>query len=272
MDEAQGAVSAPTTEAAPQAADTGSADGAPSSPQPSQESKPSVRQLFDRFVLGRRSADDDARASAAATTESGESDPEDSGKPGEAAKPAAKREVTDEEFARAVQAEVDRRAALDARRQQAESRKKLRDEDPEAYAAHEKAEEEAMQTFTSHANLVIGAYDEAVLSPVIAKLPEKERNALIEAGIEGLDGRTTAVTKALEIIDRTAYERGKADGAKDAEAKLRKNPAVLKQVLVGEREDHIDNEPDLVPAGGAPAPKVDGNTYLRTLFRQTKAG
>jgi hypothetical protein len=268
-EEAAGAASAPTTEAAPVAA-TGSADGAPPSPQPSQEPKLSVRQKFDHFILGRPVPSDAAPASVAATDEGGDGKPEDSDKTEEAAKPGQKREVTDEEFARAVQAETDRRAAKAAQAKKEEDRKRLLRDDPEAFAAQELANEEAVAQLTSHAGLVISAYDEQVLTPVIAALPEKEREALIEAGIVGLDGRGAAVSKAIEVIKRSEFERGKTEGAKDAEQKLRKNPAALKQVLVGEREDR--DEPDLAPAGGAPAAKVDGNTALRNLYRATRGG
>lgn len=87
-------------------------------------------------------------------------------------------------------------------------------------------------------------YDQTILHPILAALPEEDERRIVGEGIVGFDGRRKAVAEALEVI----VARARAEGAKDAEQKLRKNPAVLKQVVLGDRAER--EEPDLIPAVG----------------------
>lgn len=109
-------------------------------------------------------------------------------------------------------------------------------------AAKELAEQEARQN--DPIPHVATMYDATVLHPILAALPEADEKRIVGDGIVGLDGRQRAVQAALAVI----VERARAEGAKDAEARIRRNPAVLKQVVLAERAER--EEPDLVPGAG----------------------
>jgi hypothetical protein len=176
-------------------------------------------------------------------------------------KPSATRSVTEEELARLVQAETDRREAKRLADQQAEARRKLRREDPYAYAEQDEQAEQrqaqSQQWVETFANLG-RIHDGAVLDPVVQALPKAEAERILGlegAGI-GVDGRKLIVGEALKALEK----HWKAEGAKDAEARLRKNPAFRKQVY----GEFRGPEPEVVPVGASSAASSDDiNDMLR---------
>lgn len=174
-----------------------------------------------------------------ATAEDGEQSSTDA--PSEAKKP------TQEELERRVQSEVDRREAQRIAREKAEQKRKLRDEDPWAYAQQEREAEKnaeqntSVQTFFQNVGV---QHDRIAIDPLMEALPVSERDRImkIEGAGRGLEGRKLVVDEALKSLAR----HWKAQGEKEAEAKLRRNSAFRKQVLAEHRGDF--QEPELLPA------------------------
>jgi hypothetical protein len=175
--------------------------------------------------------------------------------------------LTQEELDRRIQAETDRREArrqqMTAQQQQFESRRKLRDEDPYAYAEQER-QAEARQQYDQNFNSILGQvgvqHDRAVIDPIVLSLSESERNRImaIEGAGVGLEGRKLVVSESLKALEK----QWKADGARAAEARLRKNPAFRKQVFGEQRGSQP--EPDLLPAsGGSSGEDGDVSNILR---------
>jgi hypothetical protein len=163
--------------------------------------------------------------------------------------------LNEQELERRIQAETDRREAKRLRDAKAAERRKLRDEDPWKYAEEErKAEEVAasdagiMQLF---ANVGV-EHDKVTIDPIFVKLPESERERILklEGAGRGLEGRKLIVDETLKALEK----HWKAEGARDAEARLRRNSAFRKQVLAEIRGDVP--EPELLPSG----PPSNGRT------------
>jgi hypothetical protein len=174
---------------------------------------------------------------------------------------------SDPRLQRRVQAETDRREARRKADADAEARKKLRREDPYAYAeADEQAEQQHTQqqawaeTFSTFGK----QHDEAVLDPLVLALPkaEQERILGLEGAGVGLPGRQLVVREALKALEA----HWKAEGKKDAEAHLRKNPAFIKQVLRTGREE--TDEPEQVSGG---APRRNGRTFEDLILRDYRS-
>lgn len=161
-----------------------------------------------------------------------------------------------EEEERRVQAEVDRRAAraqkAQAQQTRAQQRAVLEQQEREArqtdvYKAAEMREQlDAMAAQEQFVAGLVGAYDQSTLDPLVSSLPEPERAALLQDAPTGMEGRKALVEKAVSAI--------KAQGAREAEAKLRKSAAFRKQVLADWRrgvhgEDDSPEEPELVASG-----------------------
>jgi hypothetical protein len=161
--------------------------------------------------------------------------------------PAA-RTMTEEEFHRSVQAEVDRREYKRQKDAEEAERKRLRDEDPWAYAEQERAAEQARQSDTQIDELfanISRAHDGVTLDPLMQRLGPEERERIMKlngAGI-GLDGRRLVADEALKALEK----HWRAEGAKDAETKLRKNPVFRKQVFAELRGSQP--EPEFLPSG-----------------------
>lgn len=171
--------------------------------------------------------------------------------------------LTEEDLERRIQAETDRR---EARRQQAsaaEARRKLRDTNPFEYAQQEREQEQQLvqgQQFNQLLGSVGLHHDRAVIDPIVMSLDDKERDrimALPNAGV-GLDGRKLVVTETLKALEK----KWKAEGAAQAEARLRKNPAFRKQVFTEQRG--TITEPELLPSSGS----VEGGSDVSTLLRR----
>lgn len=177
------------------------------------------------------------------------------------------RTLTEEEFQKSVQAEVDRRESKRQREVEAAERKRLRDEDPWQYAEVERSAEAAAeqdQRLTEVFQGLAQAHDQITLVPLMQSLPDAEQQrlmALPDAGV-GVDGRRLLTTEALKSLEK----HWRAEGAKDAEAKLRRNTSFRKQVL-SEFQGGAP-EPELLPTGSARANGTSSEQINDLLRRQ----
>ena len=143
-----------------------------------------------------------------------------------------------------------------------ERRRKLRDEDPWAFAEEERKAEQAAQIDAQNNQWFgnVGAtHDRFTVDPVVMALPENERArilALEGAGV-GLDGRKLIIEQGLKALEK----HWKAEGQKDAEDKLRRNPAFRKQVLNEFRRGM--SEPEFVGSGAPSAGDRNVSDILR---------
>lgn len=174
------------------------------------------------------------------------------------------RTLSNEEIARLVQSEADRREALRNKEARDAERRRLRDEDPWQYAEDERQVENAQQTDAQLNQLFQGIgqlHDTATLVPLMEALDPKERERLLAlpgAGV-GVDGRKLLTTETLKSLEK----HWRAEGARDAETKLRRNPTFRKQLM---SELGGFGEPEVVPPSGAVSNGVssdDINNYLR---------
>lgn len=173
--------------------------------------------------------------------------------------------LSQEELDRRVQSETDRR---EYRRQQAAQeaeRRRLRDEDPWAYAEQDRTAEQAAQANGQISTLFsqIGtAHDQHTLDPLVMQLPDAERQRILGlqgAGL-GLAGRKLIVEEGLKALEK----HWKAEGAKEAESRLRRNPAFRKQVL-GETRRGLP-EPEFL-TGGASSSDATVSNILRNQIQ-----
>jgi hypothetical protein len=170
--------------------------------------------------------------------------------------------LTQEELDRRIQAETDRREAKRATQAQAERRRKLRDEDPWAFAEEERKAEQIAHLDQQNGEILgnIGAtHDRFTVDPVVLALPQAERNRImaIEGAGLGLEGRKLIVEEGLKALEK----HWKAEGAKDAEDKLRRNPAFRKQVLNEFRRGM--SEPEFIGSGAPSANDKNVSNLLR---------
>lgn len=175
--------------------------------------------------------------------------------------------LTQEELDRRIQAETDRREAKRQQEARAQARRKLRDEDPWAYAEQERQAEQVDQGNTALENFLVGVgseHDKVSIDPVVELLPKAERDRILAidgAGV-GLNGRKLIVREALKSLEK----HWKAEGEKQAETKLRRSQAFRKQVLAESRGGFV--EPELLPAfsgGDNPADKKVSD-ILRSFY------
>ena len=156
--------------------------------------------------------------------------------------------LTQEELDRKIQAETDRREAKRAAQALADRKRKLRDEDPWAYAEEDRKAEQSQSANQQVGDLFanIGReHDKYTLDPLLASVPQAEQQRILalEGAGAGLDGRKLIVTEALKSLEK----HWKAEGARDAEARLRKNSAFKKQLLAEMRGQ--TREPEFLPSG-----------------------
>jgi hypothetical protein len=180
-------------------------------------------------------------------------------------------EELNERINRQAQSLHDREVARRNREAQEAERKRLRDDDPFAYVQKERDDEDAaklraeqtgqLMTLLGH----VGRQHDAVsLDPIVNVLPVKERErilALPNAG-QGLPGRKVIVDEALKTYGRLEYERG----FREAQTKLRKDPAFRKSVMSELRGGY--EEPELYPGNGSPAEGLDDGNVSNILRRQ----
>lgn len=184
---------------------------------------------------------------------------------GQAGKTSKALTLTEEELERRIQSETDRREAKRQQDLRVQQRRELRDKDPWAYAEQERKDEE-LQTGTSQltdfVTRVGTEHDRASIDPVVELLPQEERDRIfkLEGAGRGLDGRKLVVTEALKALER----HWKAEGAKDAEGRLRRNPAFRKQLLSEARGGTV--EPELLPAVGPSQADQTVSSLLRRYY------
>ncbi len=172
--------------------------------------------------------------------------------------------LTAEELERRIQAETDRREAKRQAEARKQARKELRDKDPFAYAELERTEEESATRdagVTDFFANVGKSHDRVSIDPIVEALPKGEIDRIMKlegAGI-GLDGRKLVVSEALKALEK----HWRAEGQREAEARLRRNPAFRKQVLNEGRA--TATEPDLLP-GAASDSGRDVSALLRNYY------
>lgn len=196
------------------------------------------------------------------------------GEPGGGGSASKRLSLTEEELARRVQAETDRREAQRAARQRAEERKRLRDTDPFAYAEQDRlaeASQEQDQGLTEFFSNVGAQHDRVAIDPLMHSLPPEEQQRImsIEGAGRGLEGRQLVVREAMKSLEK----HWKAEGEKEAEARLRRNPAFRKQLLSEVRSSVV--EPELLPAYSSSAADRTVSDILRSTYgigRHNSAG
>jgi hypothetical protein len=170
--------------------------------------------------------------------------------------------LTQEEFDKRVDAETQRREAKRAQQAQAERKRRLRDEDPWAYAEEERnAEQHAMsdQQVSTLFSQIGAEHDKYSLDPLVQSLPAAERARILamQGAGAGLEGRKLIVTEGLKALEK----HWKAEATREAENRLRRNPAFRKQVL-GEFRRGAP-EPEFLDGGAA----SDGNQRVSDILR-----
>jgi len=186
---------------------------------------------------------------------------QDSTEANSASKPLS---LTTEELERRIQAETDRREAKRATDAKRQARKELRDKDPWAYAQQDREEEQqqdqtaGVQQFFANVGT---AHDRVSIDPLMEALPkaEVERIMKLESAGVGLDGRKLVVKEGLKALEK----HWKAEGAREAEARLRRNSAFRKQILAETRGSTV--EPDLLP-GSESAGDHSVSALLRNYY------
>jgi len=178
--------------------------------------------------------------------------------------------LTQEDLDKRIQAEADRREAKRHAQALAERRRKLRDENPWQYAEEERkaeVEQAANSQVTDFFSNVSREHDKYSIDPIVEALPEAERSRILqmEGAGQGLDGRKLIVTEGLKALEKA----WKAEGAKDAEDRLRKNPAFRKQLLNEMRRNGV-REPEMISGvAGSPTDQSVSNLLRDQLRSRT---
>lgn len=173
--------------------------------------------------------------------------------------------LTQEELERRIQSEADRREAKRNQEARAKAKRDLRDKDPWAYAQMEREDEQVqdqtvgVQQFFSNIGT---AHDRVSIDPLVLSLPEQERQRIlaIEGAGSGLEGRKLVVSESLKALEK----HWKAEGAKEAESRLRRNSAFRKQVLTEVRG--TSPEPELLPSAGGGGSDDGVSAILRGYY------
>lgn len=203
-----------------------------------------------------------------------EEEPAEPEEPEPPAEGSQQRTLTQEDINRLVQSEADKREAARNRAARDAERRRLRDEDPWAYVEQEKNEEQAQiaaqQSDAQLTDLLQGighAHDEVTLKPLmdtLGSLDPAEHQRLLQmpgAGVGG-DGRKLLTTEALKSLEK----RWKAEGEKEAEAKLRRNQAFRKQVF-SEFSGGMSS-PELLPSGSTARNGGRSSQEVNAMLRQ----
>lgn len=188
--------------------------------------------------------------------------------------------LTAEELDRRVQAETDRREAKRQREAVEKAERERREAierkldpnspDYDPYGGTEeqakiKAEQESAEQFSSFLGDIGKAHDTATLDVITAAIPTKdlERIMALEGAGSGLDGRKLVVTEGLKALEK----HWKAQGAREAEAKLREDSTFRKRVFAEHRGDI--EEPELLPANGSSV--SSGDNFMNQIFNDYRA-
>ncbi len=246
---------------------TGASSGQQQATQ--EQAQPQAKGSWLDRVLGRtRSTDaDEAASKSAEQAASGKAPEKPATEQSQEAQGEAKpkRELSEEEIARLVQAEADRREARRQADQRKAQRAQLRQSDPYKFAEMDEQEEQA-QAASQRLGAFVGelgrVYDRDIIDPLIMALPEDQRGAVTSAG----GGERKAIAAAaLEALKKHHEKIGESRAAE----KLRKDPAFRKQVLLDWRQGR--DEPEQTPAAtNGTAPAADMNTLFRTALDKRK--
>lgn len=216
----------------------------------SEPSQPNASNFLAKLWRGMRSVDEEVRDEPAEQAPSTVS-------------------LTQEELNRRVQAETDRREFKRQQEAREAERRRLRDEDPWAYAEQDRQAEQAAeqsQNVFSQVGQIEATYDRFALDPLVTSLPEAEQRRILslQGAGQGLEGRKLIVSEGLKALEK----HWKAEGAKDAEERLRRNPAFRKQVLSDARRGVL-SDPDFVPSGAPATSDKSVSDILRSQVRGT---
>jgi hypothetical protein len=147
--------------------------------------------------------------------------------------------MTQEQYARSVQAEADRVLAkreADQRTKQArEAEQRLRKEDPFEYVrqiedreAEEATRAQRMREATGLLEQQIHQYDRGILDPLMGALPDAARKKILESvKAEGIPGRAEVVKHTLGAL-RSIWQ---AEGRETARSSLMKDQTFIKEIL-----------------------------------------
>jgi hypothetical protein len=174
--------------------------------------------------------------------------------------------LTQDELDRRVQAETDRREAKRLQSERVRQRRELRDTDPWQYAEQERKEEEAaaggFHCPDGSCRKSASSTTESPSTRCSCRCPRPSRSASRSwKAPAGLAGRKLVVTESLKALEK----HWKAEGQKEAERKLRGNPAFRKQVLAESRGQTV--EPDLLPALSGSEADQTVSALLRKHYR-----
>jgi hypothetical protein len=229
---------------ASQPADQEDVAASPESSPPQETESGWFRRTLDRLT-GRSAPEPDEEAPAAEET------------PREEQAPPDRVTLTKDELARLIQAETDRREARrnqPTRAQLRNQEKQLLDDNPWEAAERRKAqlaEEEAQEARQQALAGVVQVADQAMLDPVLTRLPEREwRQLIAEHGdaLTSFQGRQALVTAAVERIETMAVEKAKQTlrSTKTAEGRA------FRKELLSELRGGLP-EPELVQPGARSA-------------------
>lgn len=285
--ETQGTPQTPPPVVSPPGETAAGTPGDTSSPEAASPDR--APSLIERlFGMGRRS--EDATRSSEVPS-SGDGTPERSTEDARTATPgtpvqekSTKREVSDEELDRLVQAETDRREAR--RQQQAERRandpsRRIAELEQQAHETRKDDPYKANDLFDEAAALrstqeflggLVGAYDAATLDVLKAAVPEASRAAVFASddSVDPLEDRKAQMGRALDALK----QQWKADGVAEFQKKLRADTvegrALRQQTLLEQGEGEPDTEPELLvtatPVRNGRSTNDQANEAIRQLL------
>lgn len=191
----------------------------------------------------------------------------------EAPKPEAKassREDDDKAFERRVQAEVDRREAIRAKRTEVQYEEKLRRDDPTAYAQYKEQQAQqaaAQNTLQSTLRRLSQDFDDAAVKPLMDALEETSRNEVLSKAAEhhGIPQRKVLVEEGLKALKKASYDEGYKKGQEAAQKNLRRSKSFRDELMADLRRD--EDEPEHVVANGVAAGEHDWdmNDWMRAM-------
>lgn len=251
--------------------------------------EPADHGLMNRFLRGLGFGGRDEDASDEAPPEQAAATPA----PAPAEPEPERVTMTAEEFRRAVQSAKDRELVQE-RRADAAARADAGDLAPirtlaekgdpwakhqlaergETWALGEIAQAEEIARAKREADpvpAIATSFDQTVIWPLLAALPEAEEKRIVGSGIVGMAGRRAAVEDAIGVVRREAVTSALSDAAfvsrllksESFREALVKNPAANKQFRAFFRGDA--EEPDHVPA--AASSRRRENDFMNDLLR-----
>ena len=189
--------------------------------------------------------------------------------------------LTQEQFARAVQSEADRVLAkreADARARQArEEERQLRQDDPFEYVkrleereAQEAQTQERTRETIGYLEQQLHHYDRGVLDVIMGALPEKIRTSILKSTkAEGIPGRSEITKQSLKALQQYWQHQGR-EGARTA---LMRDEKFVKEVLAryGGSPGEVDPTPSLPPsAARVPTSNEAVNNWMRAGAAQVR--